>query len=61
MPLHQKKNRSEGAAGKVLETIGKIIPGFHGFFKKMEQSKTFGVQIGEIRKEIERRFGGARK
>lgn len=57
MTSHQKKNQFTGASEKVLETIGKIIPGFHGFFKKMEQSQTFGVRIGEIRKEIERRFG----
>lgn len=57
MPSHQKKNQSEGASGKVLETLGKIIPGFHGFFKKVEGSKTFGPKIAEIRKEIEKRFG----
>ena len=57
MPSHRKKNQSEGTSEKVLETIGKIIPGFHGFFRKVEESKTFGPKIAEIRKEIEKRFG----
>ncbi len=61
MPQNQKKNQSEGASEKVLDTLGKIIPGFHGFFRKAEQSKTFGPRMTEIRKEIDRRFGGEKK
>lgn len=52
-----EKTGSQEVSEKVLETVGKIIPGFHGFFKKIEGSKTFGPKIAEIRKEIERRFG----
>lgn len=62
MPTHQKKKSSpRGPLATVLETIGKIIPGFDGFFKKMEHSKTFGARIGQIRQEIDRRFGTTKK
>lgn len=54
---HQKKGGSAGSANKILGTIGKIIPGFEGFFKKAEQTKTFGPQMKKIREEINRRFG----
>lgn len=49
----EKQNSSESVLGR----MDKIIPGFHGFFKKVEGSKTFGPKIAEIRKEIDRRFG----
>lgn len=60
MPPRQKKSPPEGTSEKVLESLGRLIPGFHGFFKKMEKSKTFGVRMSGIRKEIDRRFGKTR-
>jgi hypothetical protein len=57
MKQKNKTAASESVSEGILQKVGGIIPGFHGFFKKMEQSKTFGVRIGEIRKEIDRRFG----
>lgn len=57
MPPRQKKTPPQGSSSNVLETLGRIVPGFHGFFKKMEKSKTFGARMTEIRKEIDRRFG----
>lgn len=47
----------EPVSDGILQAVGKIIPGFHGFFKKMESSKTFGARVSGIRKEIEKRFG----
>lgn len=55
------KESSQQTSEGVLGKLDKIIPGFHGFFKKMEGSKTFGAKIVGIRKEIERRFGGVKK
>ena len=52
-----KKESQQGVAEGILGKMDKIIPGFHGFFKKVEGSKTFGPRIAEIRKEIEKRFG----
>lgn len=61
MPSRQKKSPSQGASEKVLESLGRIVPGFHGFFKKMEKSKTFGARMTDIRKEIDRKFGTGKK
>lgn len=57
----ETKASEEGAVEKVLTGLDKIIPGFGGFFRKAGESKVFGARIGEIRKEITRRFGGAAK
>ena len=56
MKKTEEKER-QNVSGSVLDKVDKIIPGFHGFFKKVEGSKTFGPRIAEVRKEIERRFG----
>lgn len=56
MANQEKKEKKEPVEG-ILGTIGKIIPGFEGFFKKAEQTKTFGPQMKKIREEINRRFG----
>jgi hypothetical protein len=61
MKKTEGKNKSQKASESVLGKVDKWIPGFHGFFKKVEGSKTFGPRIAEIRKEIERRFGGVKK
>ncbi|MBI2060272.1 MAG: hypothetical protein HYT87_10925 [Nitrospirae bacterium] len=52
-----KKGAPERVSDQILGAVDKIIPGFHGFFKKAEKSGTFGPRIKEIRKKIERRFG----
>lgn len=57
----QESVPEEGVVDKVLGGLDKVIPGFHGFLKKAGESKVFGARIGEIRKEIERRFGSAKK
>lgn len=61
MKKPEEGQTSRKTSETVLGTLGNIIPGFHGFFKKMEGSKTFGPKIAEIRKEIEKRFGGVKK
>lgn len=57
MKNNKEEKKEHGISEKVLEAMGRIVPGFHGFFKKMEGSKTFGPKVAEIRKEIEKRFG----
>ncbi len=52
-----EKKQNHRDSDRVLEKIDRVIPGLHGFFRKVEQSKTFGPRITEIRKEIEKRFG----
>ena len=55
---NQKKGDSTpGVSEQILGKLGRIIPGFDGFFRKAEASKTFGPKMAEIRKEIDRRFG----
>ncbi|MBI2067690.1 MAG: hypothetical protein HYW02_06365 [Deltaproteobacteria bacterium] len=56
MKERKEKETSEGS-DKVLGTLNRLVPGFQGFFKKMEGSKVFGEKVKEIRKEMERRFG----
>lgn len=56
-----KKTEEKRTSEEVLGKLDKIMPGFRGFFKKVEGSKIFGPRIAEIRKKIERRFGGAKK
>jgi hypothetical protein len=50
--MKKQKNISD----KILGTVNKILPGFGNLFKKLEKSKTFGVKISEIKKEIDRKF-----
>lgn len=57
MKKPEEKEPSQKTSEAVLGKLDKILPGFHGFFKKVEGSKTFGPKIAEIRKEIEKRFG----
>jgi len=57
----RKESGDEGIADTILGKLDQIIPGFHGFLKKAGGSKIFGAKIGEIRKEIERRFGGVKR
>lgn len=57
----RKRSEPHGVSDQILDAMGRIVPGFHGFFKKMEKSQTFGARVGEIRKEIERRFSGTKK
>lgn len=57
MKKTEEKDSSQKTSEAVLGKLDKIVPGFHGFFKKVEESKTFGPKIAEIRREIERRFG----
>ncbi|OGQ07091.1 MAG: hypothetical protein A3G32_03865 [Deltaproteobacteria bacterium RIFCSPLOWO2_12_FULL_40_28] len=61
MKEKDKKSKEPEIANEILGKIGKVVPGFEGFFKKMEGSKTFGFRMKEIRKEINRRFGGTKK
>ena len=61
MTHKRKQSDNGGVADSVLEMAGRIIPGFQGLFKKVEQSKIFGARISEIRKEIEKRFGNVKK
>lgn len=57
----KKESNGEEASDSILGKLDKIIPGFGGFFKKAGESKVFGARIGEIRKEINRRFGAVKK
>lgn len=61
MEEKEKKSNQSGISNRILGQVDKIFPGFHGFFKKAEKSKTFGSRIAEIRKEIDRRFGHLEK
>lgn len=60
-PRKKKSRVPDGFSDQILQAVGRIIPTCHGFFKKMEKSPTFGPRMSEIRKEIDRRFGGAKK
>lgn len=53
----RKEASNENISESILGKLDKIIPGFNGFLKKAGESKIFGAKIGEIKKEIERRFG----
>lgn len=57
----RKESGDENISDTILGKLDKIIPGFNGFLKKAGKSKIFGAKIGEIRKEIERRFNGVKK
>jgi hypothetical protein len=57
MPEKSKKSPEPEVTDEILGKLGRFIPGFDGFFKKIEKSKTFGSRVKEIRKEINRRFG----
>lgn len=61
MKKTEEKGKSQKVSESILSKVDKLIPGFHGFFKRMEGSKTFGPKITEICKEIEHRFGGTKK
>lgn len=61
MTRSSKKSPNKKSSDQVLKQIDKIVPGFRGFFKTAEKSKTFGPRLKEIRKEIERRFGKVKK
>lgn len=58
---NEPKDTISKISDAVLKTADKIFPGFHGLFKKAENSKTFGSRLMEIRKEIERKFAKTKK
>lgn len=58
---NRKKSNGEEVSESILGKLDKIIPGFHGFLKKAGESKIFGARMTTIRKEIDRRFGTAKK
>lgn len=61
MKQKEKKSSEQGASEKVLRKMDRVVPGFRGFFKTAEKSKTFGPRMKEIRREMERRFGKVKK
>ncbi len=53
----EKKEEGKKASEEVLKTADSLLHGFRSFFKKAEQSKTFGSRLKRIREEMDKRFG----
>ena len=60
MTNDEKKGKKE-IADDVIGAVEKIMPGFGGFFRKAEKTKTFGPRMKKIREEINKRLGGLKK